>query len=177
MWGARILISIVGFLLVIGAWGQEGGPPMYSDDARVADYKEWEINTSFNTVISRPSEFSIPHIDLNYGVYHDLQLKIEAPLIMTVAQGEKTVFGIGEIGAGFKYRFLDEEKYYISAATLPQYFFNGDNDGMLIPVFLERTFGKFLLGPGVGYFFGEQANNHIEIGSLVGYKPIEKLDL
>ena len=77
---------------------------------------------------------------------------------------------------GVKFRFLHEKKHFISAATFPQYTFN-QNKGFLLPVFFEKTFGQFLTGVGVGYFWGLNHNNHSELGLLIGYQPISELDL
>lgn len=39
--GFKLFLTI--FLITLsGLFGQEGGPPMLTDDARVADYKEWD---------------------------------------------------------------------------------------------------------------------------------------
>lgn len=153
---------------------QEGGPPMLIDDARVADYKEWELNTSFNFSVTDHLELSAPHLDLNYGILPDLQLKIEAPLLVDFRKGGSSKTSVGEISAGVKYQFLKEEKHYVSAATFPQYAFNGDN-GFYLPIFVEKTFGRFLFGAALAWFWGEEkAHNRHEYGSLAGYRVTEK---
>lgn len=159
--------------------GQEGGPPMLTDDGRVADFKEWEINTSFNTSIYKDyTELSVPHVDLNYGLLSWLQLKVEVPLIIAIERNQDTKVMAGDIAAGIKMKFLDEEKHFVSAATFPQYFFNFNGDqGVLLPVFVEKTLGRFLIGEGFGYFFGKGQQNTIEFGSLIGYRPTETLNL
>lgn len=161
---------------VFCAFAQEGGPPMLTDDARVADYKEWELNTSINTSYTDHLELSTPHIDLNYGILPNLQLKAEAPFVLTFDRENSAVPSIGEIIVGVKYRFLDEEKYFISAATFPQYSIN-EHRGLFIPVFLEKTIGQFLFGTGIGYFFGEQRQNRLDLGAIIGFKPTEDFDL
>ncbi|HTO37935.1 MAG TPA: hypothetical protein VL021_05885 [Brumimicrobium sp.] len=155
---------------------QEGGPPMLTDDAQVADFKEWELNTSFNTSLKGYWELSTPHIDLNYGLFHNVQLKIEAPLLLGFPEKGRVDVGIGEIIGGIKWRFLDEDLHFVSAATFPQYTFN-ETKGFYLPVFFEKTVGNFLGGIAVAYFFGESQHNHSEVGALFGYTPTDNLSL
>lgn len=172
----RILRTIcIMFLSVIAfsAEAQEGGPPMLTDDARVTDLKEWEINTSINTSVTDGLLLSVPHIDLNYGIVPNLQLKAEAPFQLRF-HDRKTDSEIGDVILGVKYRFLDEEKYFVSAATFPQVSVTG-NKGYLIPVFIEKTIGRFLIGQGTGYFIGNESFNELQLGTLVGYRATEKL--
>lgn len=156
-------------------FAQEGGPPMLTDDARVADFKEWELNTSFLISVTKDFEIATPHVDLNYGLLPNLQLKLEAPLWLQFS-GDETKTEIGDVIAGVKYRFMDEEKSFVSMATFPQYTVYGEK-GFLLPVFIEKTFGKYLTGIGVGHFFGEENIDRTEIGALVGYKHNSKLDV
>lgn len=167
---------VIIFLLPLSIYAQEGGPPMLTDDARVADYKEWELNVSVNTSKADRTTWSIPHIDLNYGVYHDLQLKIEAPLLFNFNKDIHEKPSVGEVIFGVKYRFLDEEKHYVSAATFPQYTVHGQ-DGFYLPLFIERTFGRFLTGVALAQFWGQQDDNHSELGILGGYIPHEQVNL
>ena len=173
---SKIFIFLGGLLFSLCIYAQEGGPPMLTDDARVADFHEWELNTSINTSFTDHLKLSVPHIDLNYGIAPNLQLKAEAPIILTFDEDNHTTASIGEIIVGIKYRFLDEEKYFISAATFPQYVVRG-RKGLLVPVFLEKTIGQFLIGTGVGYFFGEHRQNQLDLGTIVGFKPTEDFDL
>lgn len=174
--GFKLFLTI--FLITLsGLFGQEGGPPMLTDDARVADYKEWELNTSFNlSVTENNTVLSIPHLDLNYGILPNLQLKIEAPLLLDFRKGDSSKTEIGDVIAGVKYRFLGEEKHLVSAATFPQYTLNNTR-GFFLPVFIEKTFNQFLLGAGVANFWGEDGRDHHEFGFLTGYRTTEKLHL
>lgn len=155
---------------------QEGGPPMLTDDARVADFKEWELNPSINMSVTDRLVLSAPHIDLNYGVLPNLQLKIEAPLLFEFQKNEPGNVGLGELNFGVKYRFLDEEKRCVSAATFPQYAFTGEK-GLFLPVFFERSFGRFLLGTAVACFLGADKPDRVELGALSGFRATEGFHL
>lgn len=167
------------FTLLMGihsGFAQEGGPPMLTDDARVADYKEWELNTSFLISVTDHVQVATPHLDLNYGLLPNLQLKIEAPLWMDFKKGQSVDVEVGDVIAGVKYRFMDEEKSFVSMATFPQYTLHGER-GFLLPVFVEKTYGKYLTGIGLGHFFGEKDSDRTEVGALVGFKHNPTLDL
>lgn len=172
----RLSILITLTMFVIVAYAQEGGPPMLVDDARVADYKEWELNSSINTSITSKLTLSVPHIDLNYGIYPGLQLKVEAPLILNFNNGGKIGTKLGEVSAGVKYQIINEVKYFVSASTFPQYSFNV-NRGLLVPVFIEKTFDRFLVGTALGYFWGDNNYRHSEYGAIVGYRPKDNCNL
>lgn len=135
-----VLIVLFWCIATIGK-AQEGGPPMLTDDARVTEWKEWEINTSVNTSVTNHLLLSLPHVDVNYGLLRKLQLKAEAPLLLQF-KDHKTQSRVGEVIVGVKYRFLDEEKNFISAATFPQVYLHGSK-GYLLPVFIEKTIGRF----------------------------------
>lgn len=166
--------SLLFFLsFACAVFAQEGGPPMLTDDARVADYKEWELNTSLLLSFHETVEIAAPHLDLNYGLLPNLQLKFEAPLMVEIKEGQTH---IGDVIAGVKYRFMEEENAWVSMATFPEYVVHGDK-GFLLPVFVEKTHGKYLTGIGIGHFFSEKDLNRTEIGALVGYKPNQTLDL
>lgn len=173
---SKTLIFLYSILTSYCIFAQEGGHPMLTDDARVTDFHEWELNTSINTSITDHLELSVPHIDLNYGIAPNLQLNAEAPVGLTFDNDNQATTNVGEITLGIKYRFLDEEKFFISAATSPLYVVN-ERRGLLIPLFLEKTIGQFLIGTGVGYFFGEHRQNQLDLGTLVGFKPTEDFDL
>lgn len=166
----RGVILILFFGCYQFSFAQEGGPPMLTDDARVADYKEWEINTSLNSSVTNRLVLSTPHIDLNYGLFERIQLKIEAPLWLTFKGNGKVDPSIGEVIGGVKILLLEEERHFVSLVTFPQYTFNLEK-GFYLPLFVERTFGQFLGGIAVAHFIGESNRQHSEIGGLIGYKP------
>lgn len=154
---------------------QSGGPPMITDDPGVVDLHKWEINTSLTSSITNNAQFGIPYIDANYGVAQNLQLKVEGPYLITIDHSHFSS-ALGEVLVGVKFRFLDEAKNFVSGGTYPQLFVNGQK-GLLLPLLLEKTFGKFLIGEDIGFFFGKNNYNNLQIGSLLGYKISEKFQV
>jgi len=84
------------------------------------------INTAWIMTQTRNGDRSMamPLLDINYGVGAHLQLKYEAPWLVTRASGEKTKSGLGDSEIGVKWRFLDEENNRVDVSTYPQFSFN-----------------------------------------------------
>jgi hypothetical protein len=154
---------------------QGGGPPMLTDDPGVVDLHRWEINTSINATIADNLQLAIPFFDVNYGVAPHLQLKAEAPYVLSFDH-KQISREFGEIAVGVKFQFLNDSKTFISAGTYPQYVLRGDK-GFLLPLLLEKAFGKFLIGEDIGFFFGEHNENNFQLGNLLGYQATDKLQL
>lgn len=156
------------------AMGQGGGPPMLTDDPGVVDLHKFELNTPITLQISDVTEIAFPYVDLNYGIAKNLQLKLEVPFIFDVAKHTRIAGRFNDISVGMKFRFLDEEKSFISAAVYPQFTLVGDK-GLLFPLLLEKTFGKFLIGNASGIWLG--TFTAFQNGILVGFKPGDHSDI
>lgn len=153
-------------------FAQSGGPPMLTDDPGTTEFRKWEINTSTTSSVSGIVRIGIPYIDANYGAAHNLQLKVESPYLITFNHG-KTSGEPGDIELGIKYRIADEAKHFLSLGIYPQYVIRGDK-GFLFPVLAEKTFGKFLIGEDLGFFFGDGGTNNFQLGNLLGYQATPK---
>src|SRR4029077_7516782 len=86
----------------------QGGPPFRSDDPDTPGNKRWEINTML--VGDRgPSEgsYSVPNIDINYGIGSRIQLKYEVPLSIQESPDASghVAGGLGNSLLGVKWRF------------------------------------------------------------------------
>lgn len=156
-------------------YGQEGGPPMLVDDSEVADYKEWELNTSVNYNIDHKHHLGLPHIDLNYGIWPDVQFTIGAPLEFTFHRPEVST-RMGEMNIGVKYLFLKQDDFPFSAGTFPQIFID-DGVGFFMPLFIQRKVGRFLLGYGVSYFIEEKRYDNLQMGVITGCQVTDRLEL
>lgn len=170
----NIFSIVVCMLFINQVFAQSGGPPMLTDDPGVVDLHKWEINTSVNVTISDKTEISFPHFDFNYGLAPNLQLKVEAQYNSTFQKNEKNTGSLGDISLGTKFRFLGEDKHFISMATFPQLTISG-NKGFLLPLLLEKTFGKFLAGYEIGSYWGSY--NSVQTGLLFGYTVSKKTQI
>src|SRR5213078_4494944 len=58
-----------------------------------------------------------PHIEVNYGIFPDVQLHLIAPFVFSLPSGEGTGYGDTEIGV--KYRFVHESAWVPMVGTFP----------------------------------------------------------
>jgi hypothetical protein len=173
----RILL-LIAIMYCNDLHAQGGGPPMLTDDPGTVDPKKWEINTSFNTQITNETQLAIPYLDVNYGLVKNLQLKIEDPYLITIDRNKHSSGKIGDPLIGVKYRFIDEaDKHFLSIGIYPQATVTGDQKGILLPVLLQKTFGRFVIGEDIGYFYVENDSNNIQVGSLLGYSLSNRVEI
>ena len=160
-------LLMLSFLFMELICAQSGGPPMLTDDPGVVDLHKWEINSSITVTKDNQVQVGFPYMDVNYGILRNLQLKIESPYLFTFEKSGKVSGMPGDIMVGVKYHIIDEDESFISAGTYPQLTVRGEK-GFLLPLLLEKTFGKFLIGDAFGHFWGDQ--NSFQNGFLLGYQ-------
>jgi hypothetical protein len=181
MVGMKLICVILLFLLCLlhlnDIHAQSGGPPMITDDPGIVEVGKWEINTSINTSFTQNTQLAVPYLDVNYGAAKNLQLKIEDPYLVTIDANKHISGNIGDPLIGVKYQFINEDKYFISVATYPQATVTGDQKGILIPLLLEKTFGRFVIGEDIGYFYVQNDSNNIQAGTLLGYKVCDRFEV
>lgn len=177
----RILLVIVILIAAVGTFAQSGGPPMITDDPGTPDKGSWEINFSFNTELNKlEKELAAPLLDINYGFNKRTQLKLEFPWLFTKSVPEDYTNRFGDIKLGIKYRFLDEDKAGIAFSIYPQVTFGTKSDvknEYLLPLQLEKSFGRLVIGTDVRYTWLQNEVNVIQNGILLGFDVSEKLNL
>jgi hypothetical protein len=113
--------QLVAILLVslCGVACAQGGPPFKTDDPETPGNKHWEINFGWMGERSTgEGSYSIPDVDLNYGLGDRIQLKFELPIVIhevrqlpsDTGQVESATqarldLGAGESLLGVKWRF------------------------------------------------------------------------
>jgi hypothetical protein len=171
-----ILIFILSFIHAVHA--QSGGPPMITDDPCIVEFHKFEINTSINpSIMHQQMQLAVPYIDANYGIAKHMHLKIEFPFFLNYGKNIKTHYSFGYLMVGLKIKFFEENKYFMSAGTYPQWTATGDSKGFLLPLLLEKTFGKFLIGEDIGMFFGQNNIRTFSNGILLGYKASKRVEV
>ena len=117
----------------------QGGPPFRSDDPDTPGNRHWEINTVL-VGDRNPSLglYSVPNIDVNYGLGNRIQLKFELPLAIEESRGPSghVVAGLGNSLLGVKWRFyahhpkseesgqIDKKEANFGISTYPQLLLN-----------------------------------------------------
>lgn len=113
--------QLVAILLVslCGVACAQGGPPFRTDDPETPGNKHWEINFGWMGERSAgEGSYSIPDVDLNYGLGDRIQLKFELPIVihevrqlpsdngqMDLGAQARLDLGAGESLLGVKWRF------------------------------------------------------------------------
>jgi hypothetical protein len=170
------------------AWGQ-AGPPLITDDPGTPGDGKWEINLALTLDQSRAQRsIEAPLLDLNYGVGERVQLNYEVAMLVLDEPGAGPVGGLSNSSVAVKWRFLDEDRHGVAMSIYPRVDFNypaksirrgfvESGTGVLLPVEVAKTFGKWEVGAEVGYEFLQHADDQWIYGVAVGYPLSEKVEL
>jgi hypothetical protein len=115
-----VLALTILFLLFAGQASAQAVPPFRTDDPETPGNKHWEINVGW-LGDRNPDEgsYSVPNLDINYGLGDRIQLKYELPLAMHEERGAadeaapggpdayKMDVGLGDSLLGVKWRFFE----------------------------------------------------------------------
>src|SRR5579884_1805186 len=112
--GAALIVALVTF-------SAHAGPPYFTDDPEPVDEHHWEFYLASQTQAQKDDHSgTLPHVEVNYGAYKDLQLHIIAPLSYDQAAREDHAHhGYGDTELGAKWRFLHETDWLPQIATFP----------------------------------------------------------
>lgn len=168
----------------------QGGPPMLTDDPGTPGAGVLEIYLSYIEQKTRLERLrSVPHVDFNYGLGEQIQLKYETSWLLSEApDGGGTKSGLDNSLLGVKWRFLDEERSGLDMSVYPQLQvenFNGSvsrgiaepGPNLFLPVELARDFGKVKLVGEVGYQYFHAKDNEWVVGLLGAMQASEKLEV
>lgn len=133
------------------------GPPYQTDDPEPTALRHWEIY-SFVTADGHGSTIDgATGFDLNYGPVKDIQVTATLPLALAHAEGAGWHAGAGDVELGVKYRFGDDKRNAVQAAIFPRVILPTSSNGggtktrLLLPLWLQKNFGKTSLFGGGGY--------------------------
>lgn len=175
--------------LVPLSFGQ-GGPPMLTDDPGTPGAGVVEINLSYIEEKTKMERLrSVPHVDFNYGLGEQIQLKYETSWLLSDApDGGGTQSGLDNSLLGVKWRFLDQDRSGLDMSVYPQLEvenFTGSvsrgiaepGPNLLLPFEAARDFGKFKLVGEVGYQYFHARDNEWVVGVLSAMQASEKLEV
>jgi hypothetical protein len=174
---------------VLPAFSQ-GGPPMQTDDPGTPGNNNWEINVAYT--LQRTTAFnvySVPIVDINYGVGSRIQLKYQVSYLSQSTNGGPLETGLGKSLAGVKWRFYENDKYKLNISTYPQLEFNNPDDSVqrgladagtrfLLPFEVTKEIGPLELDVEVGTWFlkGSGVDGHV-LGFAMGHQTTKSLEL
>jgi hypothetical protein len=167
----------------------QGGPPLITDDTGTPGPNKWEINIAMvggkdGGVVA----YDLPLLDINYGVGDNMLLNVEIPWAFQEDAVGKDKNGFDNIGFGFKWRFLDEEKAGVGVSFHPQYGFNtlpssarrglaDDGFNLFLPFEIAKTFGNTDVALEIGYNIQKCNYDQIQCGLVSGWKVSDKADV
>ena len=135
---------------------------MITDDPGTVEKGHFEINSGITVEhIASESLYEFPFIDINYGVSGRQHINIEVPLVSKYVKGNGKEIGVGKVGIGTKFRFVDKDKAGIDISTHPAVSFNVSSDAvdkgivengieLFIPLEFQKEFNKNILGVEIG---------------------------
>jgi hypothetical protein len=168
----------------------QGGPPMLTDDPGTPGSGKWEINFGYMEERNRQERLlSLPHVDFNYGLGENMQLKYETGWLFTgVPEGSGVKSGLDDSLFGVKWRFLDQERGSLDMSVYPQLQMENPTGSvarglaeagpnLFLPLEVGRDFGKTKLVGELGYQYFRARENEWVIGLLGALQVSEVLEL
>jgi hypothetical protein len=178
------------------------GPPYDTDDPEPVEFRHWEFYSASHIINDDAGwNATVMHFEINYGVAPDLQLHAIVPFVLNSPAGAKSTYGLSDIELGTKYRLIHESKNVPMVGIFPLVELPTGNSSrglgngkpqLFLPVWLQKTFGKWTTYGGAGYminfaentknnfFAGWQIQNQVaknlSIGGEIYYKSPEETD-
>jgi hypothetical protein len=177
-----------GLMLLCLVTAAQAGPPLLTDDPDTPKLHGWEINVAaLGAKQGGEWLLNTPLIDINYGLFDNVQLKYEQPWLTGAGTGVPHG-GIGDSLFGVKWRFFDQGEGGLEISTYPQFSMNDSVRSaqrglvpggwqMLLPVEVQKKFGGTTLFDEVGYLVNEYGGNGLLWGAAFEQEVCEKFSL
>ena len=182
---SRLLLSALVALALTAANGS-AGPPFFTDDPFPVDYLHWEFYlASVQQHGQHGTSATLPHVEINYGAFPDIQLHCVAPMSY-VRTGDGTNYGYSDTEIGVKYRFVKETDDTPQIGIFPLVEIpTGNKDRQLgsgavqayLPLWLQKSWGRFTTYGGGGFWYNPGAKNWLFAGWQAQYDLSEVLSL
>jgi hypothetical protein len=183
----RFVFSVI-LISLINTFITYAGPPFNTDDPEPVDFHHWEYYiSSINSYQSGTWSGTSPHIELNYGAVRNLQIHLLLPMNYIYTVHRSANFGYADTEFGIKYRFIKETDNSPEIGTFPileiptikNSEFSDDKTKIFLPVWLQKSWGKFTTYGGAGYWInrGENNRNWIFTGWELQYQFAKKFML
>jgi hypothetical protein len=163
----RVLIGIfISFTISAAALA---GPPFRTDDPEPVEYRHWEVYIASQGSVDRDeTSLTAPHIEVNYGIYPNVQLHLIAPFAYVKPEGEPSHYGYTDIELGAKIRFIQESTWRPQVGIFPLIVLpTGDKDRGLgtgkvqafFPLWMQKSWGPWKTYGGGGYWINPGSGN------------------
>ena len=161
-----VLAAILYFILAASSFA---GPPFRTDDPIPVDYHHGEFYLfSTGTRDAEGTSGVGPAVEFNYGILHNTQLHLIAPMAYDTPRRENSHFGYGDTEIGIKYCLVNETDLLPAIGIFPLVEIpTGDRDKGLgngkaqyfFPLWLQKDFGKWTTYGGGGYWINPGSGN------------------
>jgi hypothetical protein len=146
------------------------GPPFVTDDPEPVELHHWEFYVASQVQRNAKGiQGTVPNVEINFGAFQETQLHIITPVAFSKSDQASAAVGLGDIEAGVKFRFLKEGDWRPQAGIFPHVLIpagdtsNGLGAGhtqLFLPVWLQKSFGKFCVYGGGGYWTSPGFSGH-----------------
>jgi hypothetical protein len=155
-------VNLTMLAILILSTNAVAGPPYVTDDPEPVEYRHWEFYAASEILVEKKDiSGTLPHIEINYGVFPDLQLHFIVPIAFYHVD-DSTRFGFGDLEAGVKLRFIHETDWLPQVGTFimveiptgnaKRGLGNGATQ-VFIPLWLQKSWGPWTTYGGGGYGF------------------------
>jgi len=167
----RAYLLLMSFLCLVQALAgtASAGPPFLTDDPEPVEYRHWEIYLASQHAKDKDGwSGTAPHFEVNYGVWHDLQLHLIAPLAYVSPNDGSSHYGFGDLELGAKYRFIQETDWrpMVGAFLIFDLPTGSSSRGLgsghlrtFLPIWFQKSWGKWQSYGGGGYWINPGSEN------------------
>jgi hypothetical protein len=162
--GIVLLVSVI-----LSSAIAKAGPPYVTDDPEPVELHHWEIYFAFTGFHdSNGWTGDAPQIEFDYGALPNTQLSLIVPMAFNASSHQSIQGGYGDTELSVKYRFVSETDWLPQIAVFPQInpptgsYSHGLGTGQTdayFPVWCQKSFGKWTLSGGGGYWINPGPGN------------------
>jgi hypothetical protein len=177
---------IISMLILVSS--AAAGPPFNTDDPVPVDLLHWEFYIASAYQFGKYDDnATLPHFEVNYGAFRDVQLHLVIGPGYAKADGDHQ-YGFMTAEAGFKYRFINDEANNFQVGIFPlieipttskESIVGNNHLQAFLPVWVQKSWGKFTTYGGAGYWInsGENGKNSVFAGWQAQYDITKTLSL
>jgi len=171
LWNRASMVGIfLGFFLLLLPVPDRSfaGPPYVTDDPETVDYRHWELYLASQAAHDKDGWAGTgPHVEVNYGVWPNVQLHLIAPMAFVLPQDGTGQYGYGDTEVGVKVRFIQEGDWRPMVGTFPLLELpsgnsqNGLGSGLVqafLPLWFQKSIGSWQTYGG-GYWINPGSGN------------------
>jgi hypothetical protein len=164
------------------------GPPFNTDDPEPIDFLHWEFYIASSYQFGKYNDHAtLPHFEVNYGAVPNVQLHVLAGMGY-VKEDASHQYGFMTAEIGFKYRFINNESSDFQVGIFPliempttskESIVGNDHLQAFLPLWIQKSWGKFTTYGGAGYWInpGENNQNSVFVGWEAQYDFSETFTL